>query len=225
MALTYIGNCDWQPAGEAELHAPPHEIPTLREPWLGRSDDLPTFLDEHAVGSEYLGGWIIDVTPRDNTPFFGVASADVVVALPPDATVYLSSDSEETKTATKSAVVTTSLVIDGATEVTATRDVLYSSAKTTYSYFALSRPGSNRFSSVLTVRSPRIIRSVIRATAKDGPLAGQERTWPFANAPAPLVSALSMSATNIGTRPEAEPIPGTPWFRCTETWTRELQGD
>lgn len=218
--LIYGGNCNWEPSGEPEPSTPPNELPTTREPWLGRSDQLSSFLSSKAVGSSYLGGYIIDNTPRDNTPFPGVASVDLIIALPPSFSDYTAVSSSSTKTASKSATVSAAGIIEGESEVAAERSATFTSPETRYTYFAATRPTANRFSSPLTSGDPVLKRSVIKASAN-----GKEATFAGGTAPAALVSALAMPPVDVGNFPEAEPIAGTPWFRCTEVWTRELRGD
>jgi hypothetical protein len=220
MSLSYIGDDSWSEAGEVQYASPPHDIPTARQKWIGRSDTVDTFRAAHAVGSAFLGGYITDNTPQEHTPSPGLATVELLVLLPPDFEDYLASDQNSTKTASKSADVTASGIIPGETALKCTHEVTFKSPATKYTYFAATRPSGALFSAPLTSASPVIIRSVMKASAN-----GQERTFAGAVAPAPIVSALTLSTVNVGNEPEAEPIPGTPWFRCSEVWSRELEGD
>lgn len=220
MALTYVGNCEWEPSGNAEPKRPPNELPTLTEPWIGRSDKTDEFLAAHAIGSSYLGGYIIENTPKDNSPFQGVASVDLVIALEPDFNAYLAMPNTATKTACKTAALTASGIIEGESELKAERNVSFYAPETRYTYFSSTKPDGPRFDAVLSVAEPRILRSAVKVSANQ-----KEVTFGGGNAPAALVAALTMAPWDKCTDHSAEPIPGTPWYRCTDVVTRELQGD
>jgi len=218
--LTYGGDCSWQPSGNPEPHDPPNELPTTREPWIGRQDLTGAFRAEYHIGREYLGGYIIDNTPRDNTPFPGVATVDLVIARPPDFAAFTTANSVATKSGTKSANVVSSAIIDDATSVDATRTVSYEAPETTYSYFSATLPDAPRYSTVAISTEPRVRRSSITARGNNG----REKSWTGGLAPAPLVSALSMPAAAVVSH-TSEAIPGTPWYRCRDVVTQELTGD
>jgi len=231
--LIYGGDSSWQPSGNPEPHDPPNELPTTREPWIGRQDLTAAFRAEYHIGREYLGGYIIDNTPRDNTPFPGVASVDLIIARKPDFSAFLVSNSAATKTSSKSATVATSGVIPNATSVDAVQTVSYRAPESTYRYFAEGIPGGARFNAMAIPSATRVIASRITARGittsaglHDPPVGTQlERTYTGAVAPAPLVSALAMPEVANVTSHTAEPISGTPWYRCSDTVTLELTGD
>ena len=221
MSLSYLADCDWAPSGHPEPSDPPNELPTTRETWIGRQDQTAAFRAEKAVGSEYLGGYILDNTPRDNTPFQGVATIELIIARPPDFEAYLSPSSTSLKTATlTAAAIAASGIIEGATEVDGSRTVSYLAPDTTYTYFASILPTEPRFSSVVVPTEPRVLHSVMTASAN-----GTTKPFVGALAPAALVSALAMPAVEKLQSFSPEPIPGTPWYRVTEVWARELTGD
>jgi len=220
-ALIYGGDSSWQPSGNPEPHDPPNELPTTREPWIGRQDLTAAFREDYPVGGEYLGGYILDNTPRDNTPFPGVATVDLIIARPPDFEAYLDFSSTSPKTATKTATgISASGIITGETTVDGARTVSYLAPETTYTYFASTLPTAPRFSKVLVDTEPRILRSNMTASANG-------TTVPFTGllAPAALVTALDMPAVEKLQSFNPEHIAGTPWYRVTEVWARELTGD
>lgn len=220
MSLSYLGNCAWAPSGHPEPSDPPNELPTTREPWIGRQDLLAAFRADYFIGREYLGGYIIDNTPRDNTPFQGVATVELIIARAPDFAAFTSANSVATKTATKSASIVSGAIIDGATSVDATRSVSYDAPETTFSYFSPTLPDAPRYSTVAISTEPRLRRSSITARGNNG----AQKTWTGALAPAPVVSALSMPAAAVVSH-TSEAIPGTPWYRCRDVVTQELTGD
>jgi len=220
-SLTYVGDCSWAPSSEPEPSDPPNELPITREPWIGRQDLTAAFRLTKAIGSQYLGGYIIDNTPRDNTPFPGVATVELIIARPPNFSAYLAPCSTSLKTASLNVpAISASGIIDGETSVDGSRFVSYQAADTTYTYFASGLPTAPRFTGVIVPTAPRILRSVITASA-----GGTTVTFSGANAPAALVSALTMAEVDKLQSFSPEPIPGTPWYRVTEVWARELQGD
>jgi hypothetical protein len=217
----YVGNCEWEPSGEPERKTPPNELPTLTEPWMGRMDKVEAFRGIYAVRSAYLGGYIIDNTPKSNSPFQGMASVDLVVALPPDFSQFLSPGSTSIKTAQINvANIGVTGVIPGADHVDGSRSVSYFAPETTYLYFAPVLPTAPRFSGVVVPTVPRVLRSIITATANS-----VTKNFTGALAPSALVTALTMPPVDKLQSFSPDPIPGTPWYRVTETWARELQGD
>lgn len=219
--LTYVGNCAWEPAGNPEPSDPPNELPTTTEPWLGRSAQTAAFRAAYYIGRSYLGGYIIANTPRANGFCPGMDTCDLVIARPPDFSAFLSPCSTSLKAATKTAAaVAASGIIDGADEVDGSRTVAYYAPDTTYTYFAATLPTAPRYSSVVVPTAPRILRSTITASAN-----GTTKTFSGALAPAALVTALDMPAVEKLQNFSPEPIPGTPWYRVTEVWARELTGD
>lgn len=223
--LIYVGNCGWEPSGNPEPSRPPLELPTIREPWIGRQDQTSAFLAAHPIGGSHLGGYIIENTPRDNTPFEGVASVDLIVALPPDFLTAKVENSTSYKTATRTATVESSLIIPGATSVDAERAITYAAPETTYTYFASSAPSGPRYTSVATSAEARVLSSRVTARGEIGDGQQIEKKFTGALAPAALVTALTMAPVDKGTSHQSAVIPGTPWYRCTDVVTRELEGD
>lgn len=237
MSLTYVGNCEWEPSGEPEPRNPPKGLPTTMEPWIGRSDKLAAFLVSKPVGASYLGGYIIDNTPRDRTPFDGAASVDLIVARPPSFSAYEAGGGLVRKTAQKSASITNAtiwksiagrdataeeLALDGfAYTVDCEKVVTYDSPETTYRYFTSSRPSGPRFHTEIGGNSVRIRRTRVTARTQ---FAQAQRIYTGGSAPGAIVTALSMAEVNIVSM-QCDEIVGTPWFQCVDTVTRELQGD
>lgn len=222
MALTYKGNCEWEPAGDREARTPPNDLPITQEPWMGRSDKTAAFLAQYAVGKQYLGGYIIENTPKSNYPFPGVDWVDLQIAMPPKFDVVLSHPGRSIKTAQKSATVQSSGVIDGESEVTCVKEITYYAPEIRYEYFASKRPAGARYTDAAGIGSPEIIRSVIRVTGKT---TGKEITYTNSTAPAAVVTAMIMGETNLVSGHEARQIPGTPWYSCTDVVSREFAGD
>lgn len=227
--LIYLGDSSWQPLGNPEPSEPPNELPTVRETWIGRSDLTDAFRAGKPIGSGYLGGTIIDNTPRSNQPSYGLDTVELIVARPPNFIVYLADTGLSLKTATKSANVTgtniipPSLVPPGVTvpnPIPCTRTVSFYSPETRYRYFSSARPAAARFLGAgwgdVQIQSSRITVQL-----SSGPL-----EFGGANAPAAIVSALHMPTIDMRTGgPEGTSIKGTSWFDVTEVWSRVLAGD
>jgi hypothetical protein len=133
---------------------------------------------------------------------------------------FLASTSTTVKTSQISATIETEAVFDKATSVDATRSASYEAPETTYTYFAPRRPDAARFSQVFTTATTRITANTISAKGNDGSSASYG-----GNAPAVLVSALTMPEAASLTSFQAEPIPGTPWYKCTDVVVLELVGN
>lgn len=219
MALSYIGDCTWKPLGEPEPSDPPNELPTTREPWLGRMDQVAAFRAQYFVGRSYLGGFIIANSPQSHSP--GMLEIDLVIARPPNFQASLTATTRSIKTASKSATINNSSIIKGETEIKAVRSVSFYAPETRYTFFAADSPNGPRFTKSLGTRKPQILSAVITCNGASG----KERTFAGANAPAALLSALSMPEVDTVVSDGGEPIAGTPWFRCTDTVTREFKGD
>jgi hypothetical protein len=219
VSLIYRGNCEWEPSSLPIPRDPPKELPTTTEPWMGRQDKLAAFLAAWPIGKPYLGGFIIDRDPRDNSPFPGAAEVTFTIARPPDFLAYSVANGRSIKTASISTTVASSSIIPGETSVDAVREVGFYAPESRYSYFASTMPDGERYDSLAITAGIRIIRSVIRASA-----GGKERVYGGSNAPAALVSALYMGPITRVAH-ESSPIEGTPWYRCTDTVSLELEGD
>lgn len=216
MALVFNGNCEWRMIRKEPTKAA-NDLPTHIETWIGRSDKFTDFMAAHPVGMQLSGGYIIFRRGDDSEP---KSEVELTIATAPDFQTPRVMPGTSTKTAQKTATVSSSTIIDGATEVKAERAVSYEAPETKYTYFSSTRPGGPRYSKVSDGRQPRILRTTMKASAN-----GEEVSFGSGNAPAALVSALTMAATDVVTSHDAEPIDGTPWYRCADVVTRELQGD
>ena len=221
-ANTYLGDCSWQPINDPQVSSLPNDLPILIEVWLGREDLAAAWQALHPIGQEYLGGYVIDNTPRPHSP--AAMICELKVALPPDFTKYLLDPSRALKTATKTAVVESSDIIPGGADsaVNAVRNVTFYAPEGRYQYFASAAPSGPRFSSAGGTAQPAIIRSVITAT---GQTSGTVVTFAGTNAPSALVSALTMNAQDYFVDLDANQIKGTPWYECRECWSRQQAGD
>ncbi len=195
------------------------EMPVVVESWRGRADQRDTFLAKYPMGLLYGGGYIVRTSGRDDGAW---SMVDITIGLAPDFTTDWPANGVSTKIATMSAKVTASGILAGETEVIAERSVSFYSPETRHAYFAAKKPSGAKYSTVLIATQPTIIRSVIKAT---GVASGQSITFPGLYAPAALVSALFMPTVDTVTDHQSPCIPGTPWYRCTDTVSRVLQGD
>lgn len=214
--MTYIGDCSWLLVDERDARRA-NDLPILRHVYEGRADQAETFRLTKAIGTQLSGGYITDVgkiIPQG--PF---ATLEVTIALPPDFLTYKLSKSRMQQTSSKGATITNSQIIPGETQIEGNRTVSFIAPQAVYSYFASSRPAGPRFTSPAENDAPRMLRSVITATA-----GGKSRTY-YGNAPGALVSALAMPAVGLITGHTSEPIPGTPWFDCQDTISYVYRGD
>jgi hypothetical protein len=218
---TYLGNCSWAKTRiSPEKTDPPNEVATSVEAWSGRSDQSAAFRATYYIGLGYLGGYIVDNALQPESPGRGMDAVNLKILRPPSFTDFLASTSTTVKTSQISATIETPLIFDKATSVDATRSASYEAPETTYTYFASQRPDSPRFSQVFTTANTRITSNTISAKGNDGSSASYG-----GNAPAQLVAALSMPEAASLTSFQAEPIPGTPWYKCTDVIVLELVGN
>ena len=162
-------------------------------------------------------GYILDNTPKTNTPCPGMDSIDLLVAFAPDLTGYRAKPGLSIKTASNSGAVEDSTIITGATTVNAKVDISFYSPHCVYTYFATGYPLVPRFTTMLDSRQPVIIRALYSATASGG---GNSVQFGGQAAPLSLVAALSMPIKDELSDFAAEPILGTPWYRVTCTISR-----
>jgi hypothetical protein len=218
---TYVGNCTWaQTRNSPEKTDPPNEVATTIEAWSGRSDQSAAFRLLYYIGKSYLDGYIVDNALQPESPGRGMDAINLKILRPPSFTDFLASTSTSVKTSQISATIETGAVFDKATSVDATRSASYEAPETTYTYFTPRRPDQARFDKVFTTSSTRITSNTISAKGNEGSSASYG-----GNAPAVLVAALSMPEAASLTSFQAEPIPGTPWYKCTDVIVLELVGN
>ena len=218
---TYVGNCTWAKTRiNPEKTDLPNEVATSIEAWSGRSDQTDAFRATYYIGKAYLGGYIVDNALQPESPGRGMDAVNLKILRPPSFTDFLASTSTTVKTSQISATIETEAVFDKATSVDATRSASYEAPETTYTYFAPRRPDSARFDQVFTTATTRITANTISAKGNEGSSASYG-----GNAPAVLVSALTMPEAASLTSFQAEPIPGTPWYKCTDVVVLELVGN
>ena len=223
MALNYIGNCAWERAGEPEPKDPPGDIPTTNEPWIGRSDQLATFLADWPVGKIYLGGYITGRNVKDLSPGPGLASVDLVVSRAPDFTASQSPSTLSIRTAVKSKSYDDSSLYTEIEHFFIRREVTYKAPTTRYRYFSSSQPSGPRFST----SSGSIIRIKDYVTVDR-----YKADWVWFDrmeGPASIINATLISQVNLvistDSQCDADPEPGTPWWRCTDTATSIYNSD
>lgn len=199
MAITYKGNVTFDDAMEPRAGKSDWGMDTLTRRMKGASTLLAAYLatlvqgDTYAYNSHtyYLQTW----EPDDDSVFATVTLSYKGL----NAGIPAASAVDETT------IQTTSISTDSPEK--ATRDIEFYSPQTTWRYINSGRPAFASYGSIANGRTASIIRSVI--TDKDG------KRYP-GNAPAGLVSALFVSASNRVTGPHCEPIYGTPYFECQD---------
>lgn len=221
MSITYGGVTAFtlqrsEPRGQAM------ELPTIVETWRGASTLTDGFLSSNEIGDAHAGGYIMDYSVREGGPYTEV---DLIIGLPPDTSSYIPSNGVGLKTASSSATVSSSSIIDNASEVNAELQITFYAPETRYTYFRLSEPLGPSFSVISNNREPVVVRSVITASGSvktdEEEDFGPDRTFAGGTAPAALVSALAIPVVNVVLSHESENIPGTPWWRCVDVVSRE----
>jgi hypothetical protein len=215
--VTYRADTEWRCISIRRRDAS-KELPERVETWIGRQDKLTDFLNDHPLGSTLSGGYIVARDTEDRVP---KGAVELTIAYAPDFQANHAVVSRSIKTATKSANITSTSIIDGATTVAATREISFYAPETRYEYFNATAPAGPRYSTQTNNRQPTIIRSRITATGDNGV------TVVFAgNAPSALLSALAFTVGNVVVSDGGEPIKGTPgWHRCVDVVSLEFIGD
>lgn len=227
-AVQYLGDLSWAAVGEQIPRKPPGDLYTITEPWNGRQDQLSQFLTNYPVGGSYLGGTIIDNTPRNHDPCEGMCAVDLVVAVGCDTKTVLSNPGLSLSKATlsvqnKAIANVVPLAAGGfAANINASITSIYYAPEMRYTYMATSQPTKVRFTKV-GYGKPAIIAQTIVAT--DAANSGASISFTGGVAPAGLVSALTQSNIDKNVGFNCEQIAGTTYYRCTETWRTELAAD
>ena len=229
--ITYVGHREFTLQKTSETRAA-DDAGRYSETWRGAADLAAAFAAGYAPGSPYGSGYIAEV--RREEPQGPYADVEIVVVRPPDFGRFTTANSTTVKTATKSAqnIACTGVLPDytdasGNTveveNVNAEKKVTYLTAETKYTYHASSKPSGPRFSAIGLAMTISVLSRSISVTDADG---GSSETVILrgATAPAPIASALTMPEIDRVIH-EHSPIPGTPWYRCTDTVTREYLGD
>ncbi len=223
MAIIYRGVSDFTLQSE-EPARPYFELPTLAQVWKGASTKYAAFVAAHKEGSAFAGGYIIEARGRDQGMYPEVY---LTIALPPNFQAYTVASSKANQTSSKGRTVATTQVIEGATAVEAQAKMSFIAHQTVYSYFASQFPTGPRFSNPVEKGTPILQGRIITATVAEGKAVEGEpstKTY-YGNAPAPLSSALSMPAAGRIIGPDAQPIPGTPWYKCQDVVSWGFWGD
>lgn len=224
MGVNFIGNCNWRWI-ESRKRSPARDLPQTVETWIGRYDQLATFLATYPVGLGYAGGYITDHDIDDSAP---QSTVGLIVTLPPPFGGYLRTPSRSIKTATKSATVTgTNLIpahllpegVENPSSVQAVRTLSFYAPESRYEYFTASEPTAPSYSSAGS-RNPSIISARLEVS-----FGGVTIAFTGATAPAAISTAVFMPIVDRVVSDGGEPIPGTPWYRCVDVVSREYQGD
>lgn len=215
MAITYLGVTDFTLQSERE-GTPIMEVPTRQQVWKGAATKYAAFMAAHKKGTAFDGGYIVDVSGEDRGMYPEIT---LTIMDPPDFQTYTLGVSFSRKSSSKGATVEASGIIDGASSVEAQRKVTFQAQESVYTYFASSKPSGPRFTNPTEQGTVRFYSSVIQATAN-----GATRTY-YGNAPSALQVALALDPVGRVDDHTADPIPGTPWYRCRDVISYGYWGD
>ena len=217
MAINYRGTASEMVLQAEEPAGQYFELSTRVLTYRGPNNSVYTdFRTARTPGTLWEGGYVVEFRGSRAGMY---AEAQLLVADAPNFDIYTLATSRARQTASMGRTVSTSLVIPGASEVEANRTVSFIAPQSIFSYWASSKPAGPRFTSPSERETPKLLRSVITATAN-----GSSRTY-YGSAPAPLSAALSMPAVGIITSHSADPVPGTPWYRCQDVISWVYRGD
>ena len=223
MALTYIGNCEWEPAGEPEPRGNAGGVPQVVEVWIGRSDKLQQFLATKPLRMAYLGGYITARSAKDGSPGDGAATVDITVSLPPDFNASSSPATYAMRSAVKSGSLNNTAINARYAHYYLRRELTYESPTNRFRYYSSSRPAAARFSN--NTGTIRKVKEIITVDCYDSNwkwLHRDELSW--SQLPNEMKAVLEFTKKANATV-EANPVEGTPWWDCVDTVTADYQGD
>ena len=226
MSLTYIGDCSFQLAKSPERRARANDVPTITETWVGRTDQKAAFLASYATGSSYGSGYLVDYDDTDHTPGPGLTTIKLTFANQPNVQVTQSPSTFSVRTAVKSATVIDGTIYPGVAQYYVAREVTYQSPTTKYRYFASSQPSAPRFANVNGVI--RILKDNSTIDYLDSSFQYNAKfprlVIPTAQLHPTLKEAVPLT-TQTNATIDADPIDGTPFWRCTDTVTKDYKSD
>lgn len=188
-------------------------IDSVTEVWKGAEPNYNAFYNSKNPGSGHEGGYILERRGNNSGMYPEIT---LRIALAPDfGERYTSSNSTSVNTASKGGSVETDNVIEGATEVSCDRQLTFQSPQTTYNYFSSRRPSGPRFKTVSAGMDVIVMRDITTVTgsSEEG---GSKTLYFFGSVPSPLISATSLNLGNRVISHNSEPIPGTPWYSCSD---------
>lgn len=218
MAISYVGLPDYWLTSEEEGR-PFFDLPTISQTWKMRGDRVGAFKSAFPVGAAFAGGYIVDRRLRDQGM---LPEATLSIALAPNFSAVQEENSVSIQVFQKSAGVTSSDVIPGATAVRVRRKVSARVTQTTWRYFAGGLPGGARFSTVASGANPWILSDTVIAAAsapEDAPK-GEVYLGSWAGSPTAVRDALRFNIRSYAESHSASRIPGTPWFSCQDVCVR-----
>jgi hypothetical protein len=214
MAIAYIGS---RIEMLSENVRDPHfELSAIDQVWRIAAPDFANWWANKTTGRQWAGGYIVDRSSREQGPYI---EATLSIALPPDFNAVQISGTFGIQTISKTANVVNSSVIPGATSVDATRQMSFYAYSRVFKYWASSTPGGPRFTTA-QIADPITLSDFTRATAAEGTPTGQKSRIYGTSLPSPLLSAMTIPIVTLLTAFDFDPIPGTPWFRCSDTVSR-----
>ncbi len=216
----YVGNCEWILIDEDGTTVA-EDVSGRVFTFEGRADKTDEFAAQFTVGTIYQGGYIIRILDRQTQGPFN--KIEVHIALAPSFQSSRSPTNWSVKTIALSGSISDSGVYQNLVKFDLRREVIFRSPTVSYTYFASSQPAGPRFSSAsgnIRVLSDRIFVNGFDANDR----LTYQGTTTYNNLPSALRDPVQLEAKTIA-EIQATPIPGTPWWRCVDTVTKEYKTD
>jgi hypothetical protein len=192
--------------------------------YKGAATAFDAFWAANALGTASGSGFIVERRGRNQGMY---PEIQITVALPPDFEAYTLARSRATKSTSKGANVATTVILRGYKTVEAKRSISFISPQFIYSYWKSTMPTGPRFTSPSESAVPAILSDRVDVNGDeldDSPSLPAEHKPPkvhkktyYGGIPTPLVGDLTMPASGLISGHTADPIPRTPWYRCTDT--------
>jgi hypothetical protein len=212
--------CDWAVIGE-EDNRQAGDVPTRTYLLEGRADQFEIERAKYGVGANYAGGYIIRVAARNiSSP---LAQIELTVAFSPNFNASFSPKTWSIETTTRSATISLPEPIGRIVRYICRRDVIYRAPTVEATYFASSQPSGPRNTSA--AGSPVHLRDTYVLECFDAEdMLIQREAGPFRQARSVIKSDLVLTR-DVQAEVRAQPIDGTPWWRCQDIVTVRYKDD
>jgi hypothetical protein len=212
--------CDWAVIGE-EDNRQAGDVPTRTYLLEGRADQFEIERAKYNVGAPYAGGYIIRISARNIAS--ALSQIEFTVAFAPNFNASFSPTTWSIETTSRSATIVDSTQIPGIARFVARRDVVYRSPTREANYFASAQPGGPRNTS--GTGNPVHLRdtATVELFDAEGKLV-QRWNGPFRQLYGWIKSELILTR-DVQAEVRAQPIDGTPWWRCQDIVTVRYKDD
>ena len=220
--ITYVASKAWTLIG-VSMDEPSDGTRTRTENWRGpdvtgsAQQSTEQFLDSKKLGEQSNGVYLTEKRATGGGGPYG--TADLIYTLAPDFERFetIPSSTLQTISVSGSAEGGNASIAPNAVSMDATRTKSYLAPQISFTYFASSKPEGPRFKStgIKTVPETIYFDTVALTYELEDGTTRNKRFGP-AFIPSQLSTQLHLPLRDVVQSFNAEPIPYTPWYRCTD---------